>query len=53
MGRPKIKNKKEHLTVYLEPELMEEFKKYCEEQNIENFSDYIEQLIKKYKKEKL
>jgi len=46
-GRPKVKNKKKKTTVYLEPELLEAYKKYCEEQGIENYSEHIESLIKK------
>jgi len=47
MGRPKIKNKKEKVCVYLKPETLEEYKKYCEENGIENYSEHIEELIKK------
>lgn len=48
MGRTKIRNKKENICVYLNPETLEEFKKYCEENDIENYSEHIEELIKKY-----
>ena len=48
MARPRIKNKKEKTSVYLNPELIEEFKNYCEELNIENYSEHIEKLILKY-----
>ena len=48
MSRPKIKNKKENTTIYLKPETLEEFKKHCETNGIENYSEYIEELIKNY-----
>ena len=48
MPRPKITNKKEKTCVYLKPDTLEEFKKYCEENNIENYSEHIESLIKKH-----
>jgi hypothetical protein len=51
MPRPKIKNKKKKVCVYLTPETLEIFKKFCQEQNIENYSDYIEKLINKNIKE--
>jgi metal-responsive CopG/Arc/MetJ family transcriptional regulator len=48
MSRPKIKNKKENTTIYLKPEILEEFKKHCEVKGVENYSEYIEELIKNY-----
>ena len=47
-GRPKIKNKKENVCVYLKSEILEEYKKYCEKNGIENYSEHIEKLIKKH-----
>ena len=48
MGRPKIKKKREKTCVYLKPEILEEFKKHCEVNGVENYSEYIEELIKNY-----
>jgi metal-responsive CopG/Arc/MetJ family transcriptional regulator len=48
MGRKKLKNKKEKVSIYLKPETLEEFKKHCEVNGVENYSEYIEELIKNY-----
>ena len=49
MARPKIKNKKKNTTIYLQPEILEKFKQYCDENDIENYSEHIETLLLKHK----
>ena len=47
MSRPRIKNKKKNVTIYLHSEILEKYKNYCIENDIENYSEHISELINK------
>lgn len=47
MARPKLTKTKEAITIYLKEELLDKLIEYCKENGIENYSDYIETIIKK------
>jgi len=39
------KDKKKTLSISIDPRILELWKKYCEENEIENYSEYIEMLL--------
>ena len=45
MARPKINKKKKSTTIYLQPEILEKYKEYCDKNDIENYSIHIEKLL--------
>jgi len=38
-------NKRKHVSFSIDPEVYELWKKYCEDNDIENYSEYIEKII--------
>lgn len=52
--RKKIKeeDKKKVISVSIDPRTLELWEKYCEENEIENYSEYIEMMIKEKMKKK-
>lgn len=51
IGRPKIKNKKENISLSIDKELISTLDNYLKDKNI-NKSEYVEYLLKKEIKEK-